>query len=66
MKHLDKLQKLENIQNDISDMIHLRCAIERKVKELGLEGELSLPSGCNTLSDTLYDVRELIDSTEEE
>ena len=47
-------------------MIHLRCSIERKVKELGLEGELSLPSGCNTLSDTLYDVRELIDSTEEE
>ena len=62
MTNIEKLTKLENIEDAISDMISLRCSIQRNLAELNLDGDIALHSGCETLSDTLYEVRLRIDA----
>ncbi len=62
MKNTEKLAKLENIEDAISDMISLRCSIQRNLKELNLDVDIALHSGCETLSDTLSDVRSRIEA----
>ena len=62
MKNTEKLAKLENIEDAISDMISLRCSIQRNLEELNLDGDIALHSGCETLSDTLSDVRSRIEA----
>ena len=51
------IAKLEKIEDAILDMISLRCSIQRNLEELNLDGDIALHSGCETLSDTLSDVR---------
>ena len=62
MTNIEKLTKLENIEDAISDMISLRCSIQRNLAELNLDGDIALHRGCETLSDTLYEVRLRIDA----
>ena len=39
MTNTEKLRKLENIEDAISDMISLRCSIQRNLAELNLDGD---------------------------
>jgi len=46
----------EELRNDIIDMIHLRDKINSKLREFNIDAEL--PSGCQSISDVLFDVDE--------
>ena len=46
----------DNLRDDVIDMIHLREKINSKLREFNIDAEL--PSGCNSISDILFDVDE--------
>jgi hypothetical protein len=46
----------EELRDNIIDMIHLRDKINSKLREFNIDVEL--PSGCQNISDILFDVDE--------
>jgi hypothetical protein len=46
----------EELRDNIIDMIHLRDKINSKLREFNIDAEL--PSGCENISDILFDVDE--------
>ena len=53
----------EELRDNIIDMIHLRDKINSKLREFNIDAEL--PSGCENISDILFDVDEHFNFKEE-